>query len=108
MILTHTILFKFFGGASAVDDTVVDTGVAIVNTDATEEPSLYNVCQLTGFRVLPGHLRQQYDGTLVRYPSFTDRNIQDFVRILNAEQQTGPRFGENADDFVDEVKPEDL
>jgi len=114
MILTHTILFRFFGGASPVDDTVEDPGTPIVNADATVELSQYEICQRTGFRMLPQHdylskMRIEWTGLGVRSDSFEPRHPQDYVNSVAERAQTGPESPESDDVFItDDIDPDDL
>lgn len=72
----------------------------IVNNDATEDTkNRYNICQRTGFRVKPGTLVREWNGTLVRPDSWEQRHPQEFIRPL-AEDLKGARRPEPDDEFV--------
>jgi hypothetical protein len=93
-------------GESAAPIAFIDTGP--VNTEAIEIPSSYEICDRTGFRVMPGTLRKQWDGLLVRAESYDARHPQDFVRG-RAEHPKGSKRPEQADVFITEqVTADDL
>lgn len=93
------------------DSTFGDYGGLILNGDAVPFPSNYEICERTGFRVLPGQLRKEWNNTMVRAKSFEARHPQDFVRA-RAEKLEGSIRPEQTDRFigidVPEVTIEDL
>ena len=50
------------------------------NADATTEPSHYEICQRSGFRVKAGELVKEWTGLYVRPQDWEPRHPQDFVR----------------------------
>jgi len=81
------------------------------NSNATTDvPSNYEICDRTGFRVLPGQLVREWNGAMVRRESWEARHPQDFVRG-RAERQRGSPRPEPADTFIadnDQVTVSDL
>lgn len=70
------------------------------NTNAAENPSVYEVCQKSGFKSKPKELVQQWDGAWVHRDFVDKRHPQEFVRGLRerALPQAPP---EQADSFID-------
>jgi hypothetical protein len=81
----------------------------ISNSNASVDTgNRYNICQRTGFRVKPGELITEWNGTQVRPNSWEPRNLQEFIRPL-AEELTGPTRPEGTDTFLAaSIAPEDL
>lgn len=82
--------------------TVSQSDSESLNTDAVAAPTNNVICDRTGFRVMPGGLKQQWDGFKVRPKSWDARHPQDFVRAGKDEQKGSPR-PEPADTFVVDV-----
>ena len=77
----------------------------ITNSNGTTDvPANYEVCERTGFRVKPGELVKEWDGTMVRPESWEARHPQDFIRI-RAERQRGSENPEPADVFIEDAYP---
>jgi hypothetical protein len=90
------------GGAASVLNLYASTFRVDEPTNSnseTDSGGRYNICQRTGFKVLPGELLQEWNGLLVRPESFEARHPQDFVRS-KAERQTGPQNPEPDDTFI--------
>ena len=81
----------------------MNEGTPIVNTDATEVDSSYEICQRSGFRVKAGTLIQEWTGLWVKPEFFEPRNMQDFVRS-KAERLTGAQRPESTV-MVDDLYP---
>jgi len=79
----------------------------IANGNATEYPSFYDICERTGFRVKPGTLVTEWNGTKVRPESYEARHPQDFVRS-RAEKQEGSERPEQDDRFIQDLYPTGL
>ena len=85
-----------------------DTG-AIANTEAIQDSSnRFNVCQMSGFRALPGELVESGYGELVLPKYAEPRHMQDFVTNRAEELPGSPRH-EAPDVFItDEITIDDL
>jgi hypothetical protein len=78
------------------------------STAESDTDNRYNICQRTGFKVKPGTLIEEWNGTLVRAFSWEPRNLQDLVRT-EAESLVGPSRPEGTDTFITtSIAPEDL
>ena len=77
----------------------------IVNADAEEYPSNYEICDRTGFKLRRGELVAEWTGLKVRPESWERRNVQDFVRGVGDDQVGSPR-PEQADRFVYDEYPD--
>jgi hypothetical protein len=88
----------------------VDIGTPITNANATADvPTNYEICDRTGFRQYPWHLKKQWDGHYVRSKSFENRHPQEFVRSRGGDKQKGPQSPEGDDSFIaTSIAPEDL
>lgn len=76
-------------------------GGTLLTNDNTFKPSHsgFTVCERSGFKAKPDALVLEWDGVKV-LPEFAEpRNRQDHVRS-KAEEQPGPRSGEQTDDFI--------
>jgi len=94
--------------------TGADLGTPITNAGATTDvPKNYEICDRTGFRMLPQHdrlskMRIEWTGYGVRADSKDTRNAQDYISSRQ-DIQEGPQSPENNDQFIsDSVGPEDL
>ena len=84
----------------SVPENTVTPAEAPVNTDATEVPSNYLICDRTGFRVTRDEgLREEWNGLKVRKDSWEPRNAQDFVRG-RSDSQEGSERPEQQDVFI--------
>ena len=79
--------------------------LTILNADADEYPSNYEICDRTGFKLERGNLRREWTGAMVRPESWERRNIQDFVRGVGDDQRGSPR-PEQSDRFITEEYPD--
>lgn len=81
------------------------------NSNATTDvPTNYEICDRTGFKVLPGTLVKEWNGAMVRPKSWEPRHPQDFVRGRTESPKGSPR-PEPADVFIaddDQVQVSDL
>ncbi len=93
------------------EETETVTAVeAPTNSDATEVPSNYLICDRSGFRVTVDEgLREEWNGLMVRKDLWEPRNAQDFVRGVSEELNGSPR-PEQDDVFLttNEVQASDL
>ncbi len=83
---------------------------SITNSDATTDaPNHYNICDLSGFRALPGELIKTWDGLWVLPKYWEPKHPQLMVRS-RPENQRGSIRPEGEDTFlaVNEVQAEDL
>jgi hypothetical protein len=83
-----------------------DFGAPITNANAVDYPSNYEICDRTGFRVLRGTLKKQWDGLMVRPESWEPRHPQDFVRARPEHSKGSPR-PEQPDTFLADTSPVD-
>jgi hypothetical protein len=90
-------------------------GTFIRNPDAGPEPSNYQICDRTGFKIKIKHgLYEEWNHSLVRADSFEHRNAQDLITTKPDHQEGAERpepIGEERfieDIFPDGVDPEDL
>ena len=90
-------------------DTVVVVGHAITNDNATPATTNQEICDRTGFRVLPGELVRNWDGIYTRLKSLDVKPPQLLIRSV-PDQQKGSPSPESADVFVgaNEVTIDDL
>lgn len=102
-----------FNGTSWDLTQVTDTVTAAeapTNSDATDVPNNYLICDRTGFKIAvkPG-LRQEWNGLMVRGKSWEARNAQDFVRSRSEDLNSSQR-PEQSDTFLatNEVSTSDL
>lgn len=72
------------------------------DTATTASQSNYETCERTGFRVLPGELKREWNGAYVRPDSWEPRHPQDMVRS-RAEAQKGPLRPEPSDTFLNTI-----
>jgi hypothetical protein len=81
------------------------------NANATTDvPTNYEICDRTGFKVLPGTLVKEWNGAMVRPQSWEARHPQDFVRGRPEKSKGSPR-PEPADTFIaddDQVQGSEL
>lgn len=79
------------------------------NADATAEPSNYEICQRSGFRVRAGTLVREWTGLWVRPEVWETRHPQDFVRPI-PERHRDTISPETDDEFLttNEVTVSDL
>lgn len=76
----------------------------------TNVPSNYEICDRTGFRVMPGELVKEWNGAMVRRESWEARHPQDFVRGRPEHPKGSPR-PEQPDTFIaddDQIGASDL
>jgi hypothetical protein len=97
---------SFFEGLEAV----ADPGTGITNANATADvPTNFEICDRTGFKQYPHHLKRQWDGHYVRSKSIENRHPQEFVKSRGGDKQKGPQSPEGDDSFVAvSIAPEDL
>lgn len=74
-------------------------GTQVVNTNATDGFTNYEICERTGFRVLPGTLVEEWTGTMVRPESYEPKHPQIMIRS-RAEKLKGSIRPEQADRFI--------
>lgn len=79
--------------------TFGDYGALIINNDAIEVLSNYEICARTGFRQLPGTLVKDGYGELVRGSSRDSKHPQDFVRS-RPDKLEGSKRPEQTDRFI--------
>ena len=92
------------------ESATVTAAEAPTNSNATTSvPNNYEICDRTGFRVLPGELVEEWNGLKVRRKSWNRRHPQDFVRG-SSEQLRGSERPEQTDRFLttNEVQASDL
>jgi len=77
---------------------------SILNPNADEYPSQYEICDRSGFRVRRNGLVEEWTGAMVREKSWERRNIQDFVRGVGDDQE-GSKRPEQTDRYVYEDYP---
>lgn len=80
------------------------------NSNATDVPSHYEICDRTGFKLPRGTLKREWNGVMVRPQSWEPRHLQDFVRSTPDAQKGSPR-PEQTDVFIqdnDQVAVSDL
>ena len=107
-----TILFVGSEAAAVVPRLINQatfTHGTVTNADATEEPSHYEICNRSGFKVRAGGLVQEWTGLWVRPQDWEKRNDQDFVRTVH-EVRKASISPEPTDDFLstNEVDVSDL
>jgi hypothetical protein len=78
---------------------------SILNENAAEYPSNYEICDRTGFKLRRGSLVTEWTGAMVRKESWERRHIQDFVRGVPDDLEGSPR-PEQTDRFIDEEYPQ--
>jgi len=86
------------------------TGTEIVNTDSTTlVPVNYEICQVSGIRVLPSEIVKRWDGAWVREQSNDQRHSQEFLRS-RSDKLIGSVSPEQDNVFLvdGEVKASDL
>lgn len=95
--------------ADALLLAVIPGGTSITNSNTFQtDRSDFTICQRSGFKAKPDALVQEWNNLWVLPRYAEGRNIQDFVRS-KAEEQPGPRSGEQTNDFITtRVLPEDL
>lgn len=71
------------------------------NSNASAQPSIYEVCQKSGFKAKPGELVQQWDGALVHRDYVDKRHPQEFVRGAAERAKRPSAPPEHADAFID-------
>jgi len=88
---------------------MANEGTSITNSNTfTPDSSGFTICQRSGFKAKPDQLVREWTGLWVLPRYAEPRNIQDFVRS-KAEEQPGPRSGEQTNDFITtRVLPDDL
>jgi hypothetical protein len=69
------------------------------NADASEKPTVYEVCQKSGFKTKPAELVRQWDGAWVRGDFLDKRHSQEFVRGLR-ERVLPPSPPEQDDAYI--------
>jgi len=78
---------------------------AVSNSDTIEGyANNYEICERSGFRVLPGTLVKEWNGTMVRPEDYEPRHPQDFVRAV-PETQKGSVRPEQPDQFISDLYP---
>lgn len=96
----------YFPGTFTLVPVEIDIGPR--NPNAILIPSNYEICDRTGFRVLPGELVKEWTGLKVRRQSWESRHPQDFVRA-RTEHPKGSQRPEQPDQFLtEEVTADDL
>lgn len=70
------------------------------NTNASEQPSIYEACQQSGFKAKPKELVQQWDGAWVHREFVDKRHPQELVRGLR-ERTLPPAPPEQVDSFIE-------
>ena len=78
---------------------VVLVGHAITNDDATPATTNQEICDRTGFRVLPGELVRNWDGVYTRIKSLDVKPPQLLIRSV-PDQQKGSPSPESKDVFI--------
>ena len=91
--------------ASGLTVSIGNAGTSITNTNATTDvPSNYEICDLTGFRQMPGSMKLTWNKWAVRRKSWESRHPQEGVRSRPGETQKGPKRPEQDDRFIgDEI-----
>ncbi len=74
-------------------------GTDVVNTNAMDGFTNYEICERTGFRVLPGELREEWSGQMVRPESYESKHPQLMIRS-RPESQKGSIRPEQTDRFI--------
>jgi len=96
---------RFYMADDAVPGSTVTPAEAPTNSNATTgEPTNYEICERTGFRVKPGTLRREWTGRMVRPESWERRHPQDFVRS-KPEDRTGSVRPEQPDQYIEDLYP---
>jgi hypothetical protein len=88
-----------------------EAGTTIENTNATTDvPNNYEICDRTGWRVLPGKLVKEENGMMVREDSFETRHPQDILRARVSDRFPGSKSPEPDNVFLsdNEVTADDL
>ena len=106
------VLLENDTGLDAFPDKIlleIDETGSIVNTEAIADSSnRFNVCQMSGFKALPGELVESGYGELVLPKYAEPRHMQERVRV-RAEQLEGSPRNEAPDVFItDEITIDDL
>jgi len=86
------------------------TGTEIVNSAADKtNPTNYEICQVSGIRVLPSEIMRRWDGAWVREKSNDPRHPQEFLRS-RSDKLVGSVAPEQEDTFLadNEVQASDL
>lgn len=103
---------SFFDADDKTDSQIeswVGSPLDATATEAEEVESNYEICQRSGYRVKPGELMEEWNGTLVRPEDYESRNLQEYVRGTDDAQEGSPR-PEQGDSFLstNEVTADDL
>ena len=95
--------------SSAVTLNIGNSGYSITNPDATTNvPVNYEICDLTGFRVVPGSLKLTWNKYAVRKKSWEERHPQDYLRAIPERRKKGSKRPEQDDRFIEDLYPDDV
>ena len=86
-------------GPVFVVSNIADSGTEVVNANAVDGFTNYEICERTGFRVLPGTLREEWSGQMVRPASYEPKHAQLMIRS-RPETQKGSIRPEQDDTFI--------
>lgn len=85
---------------------IANGGISITNSGATTDvPYNVNICDMSGYQVIPGGLRFQWNNLAVRKKSYDERHPQELLRAPRTRRRGSRRPEPDNDTFIEDAYP---